>query len=136
MASSSSNILVESLSDDWTTQLRQDDFPGTNHKFSGRDGRQYRWKWYSTFSLGNDLQVGVSRSRTEFAFSGSLTWPKCINDQNELIAVYRCSTMALRKDGELIIFPVRSLSCFLSHPISRTPYGALFLYCIALGTVC
>src|ERR1700729_2696000 len=54
LASSLSDILIESLSDMWTTRLRQDNFPRTNHIFSGRDGRQYCWKWSNTFSLAND----------------------------------------------------------------------------------
>ena len=59
LVSSLSDILIESLSDKWTTRLRQDNFLGTNHKFVGREGRQYCWKWSNAFSLGNDLQVCV-----------------------------------------------------------------------------
>lgn len=42
---------------------------------------------------------------------------KCVNDAGKVIATYRCSNMALKKDGELTIFPVSTLS----HDIKRQP---------------
>jgi hypothetical protein len=42
---------------------------------------------------------------------------KCVNDENETIASYQCRSMALRKDGELIIFHVRT-GCAFIEPLS------------------
>jgi len=57
-----SKIHIINLSDNWTTQLRQD---GSLSTFRGPDGHQYCWKWSNTFSLGGDLQVNACCCITE-----------------------------------------------------------------------
>lgn len=70
----------------------------------------------------------------------TLASSQCVDSLNRVVATYRCSNMALNKDGELNILPVSSYSISLSQCIlkpytnARTSQSGLFMADLLVAT--
>lgn len=108
-------ISIRSMHSRWTTELIQSPFPGSSHSFIGPDGHEYHWKWRSNFSFSNDLQASVLRAVPYLHLYRTLTMKQCVDSWKVVVAIYRCRSMALYKDGQLTIFPVREIASLCQY---------------------
>lgn len=100
------DINVDYMTERWETQLHQKSHvPGQNHRyFEGPDHKEYHWRGAGAFSLSNDIQVSGIIGRFSNPTSQIV---KCFDSDNKLIAKYVGRTMSLKKDGVLVVQPVR-----------------------------